>query len=32
MIAEEPLTCVAMGCGKVLDNFAKMKNVLSPEV
>ncbi len=32
MIAEEPLTCVARGCGKVLDNFAKMKNVLSPEV
>jgi len=32
MIAEEPLTCVARGCGTVLDNFAKMKNVLSPEV
>ncbi len=32
MIAEEPLTCVAQGCGTVLDNFAKMKNVLSPEV
>jgi rod shape-determining protein MreB len=32
MIADDPLTCVARGCGKVLDNFAKMRNVLSPEV
>jgi rod shape-determining protein MreB len=32
MIAEEPLLCVANGCGHVLENFARMKTVLSPEV
>jgi rod shape-determining protein MreB len=30
-IADDPLTCVVMGSGKVLDNFSKMRKVLSPE-
>lgn len=32
MIAEDPLRCVANGCGFVLENISRMKNVLSPEV
>lgn len=32
MIAENPLECVANGCGFVLENYSRMKNVLSPEV
>jgi rod shape-determining protein MreB len=32
MIAEDPLKCVANGCGFVLENISRMKNVLSPEV
>jgi rod shape-determining protein MreB len=32
MIAEDPLKCVVNGCGYVLENLARMKNVLSPEV
>ncbi|MEL6259141.1 MAG: rod shape-determining protein [Pseudomonadota bacterium] len=32
MIADEPLKCVVNGCGHVLENYAKMQNVLSPEV
>lgn len=32
MIAEDPLRCVVNGCGFVLENLARMKNVLSPEV
>ena len=32
MIAEDPLKCVANGCGLVLENLSRMKNVLSPEV
>ena len=32
MIADDPLKCVVNGCGIVLENFAKMKTVLSPEV
>ncbi len=32
MIADDPLKCVVNGCGHVLENFSKMKNVLSPEV
>ncbi|MEL6666878.1 MAG: rod shape-determining protein, partial [Pseudomonadota bacterium] len=32
MIAEDPLKCVANGCGFVLENLSRMKNVLSPEV
>lgn len=32
MIAEKPLECVANGCGFVLENYSRMKNVLSPEV
>mgnify|MGYP001498461056 CR=1 FL=1 len=32
MIADDPLKCVAQGCGYVLENLVRMKNVLSPEV
>lgn len=32
MIADDPLKCVANGCGIVLENYTKMKGVLSPEV
>jgi rod shape-determining protein MreB len=32
MIADDPLRCVVNGCGHVLENFSKMRNVLSPEV
>ena len=32
MIADDPLKCVVRGCGQVLENFPKQKNVLSPEV
>ncbi|CAI8424581.1 MAG: rod shape-determining protein [Henriciella sp.] len=32
MIAEDPLRCVVNGCGYVLENFSRMKSVLSPEV
>ena len=32
MIADDPLKCVANGCGYVLENLVRMKNVLSPEV
>ena len=32
MIADDPLKCVAHGCGYVLENLVRMKNVLSPEV
>jgi len=32
MLAEDPLRCVANGCGFVLENLSRMKNVLSPEV
>ena len=32
MIADDPLKCVVNGCGHVLENFTKMRNVLSPEV
>ena len=32
MIAEDPLRCVVNGCGYVLENFSRMKGVLSPEV
>jgi len=32
MIADDPLKCVVNGCGHVLENYSKMKTVLSPEV
>ena len=32
MIADDPLKCVAQGCGYVLENLVRMRNVLSPEV
>ena len=32
MIADDPLKCVVNGCGHVLENFTKMRTVLSPEV
>ncbi|MEM9667613.1 MAG: rod shape-determining protein [Pseudomonadota bacterium] len=32
MIADDPLKCVVNGCGEVLENYSKMKGVLSPEV
>ena len=32
MLADDPLKCVVNGCGKVLENYPKMRNVLSPEV
>jgi rod shape-determining protein MreB len=32
MIADDPLKCVVNGCGYVLENYSKMKTVLSPEV
>ncbi len=32
MIAEDPLRCVVNGCGFVLENLQRMRNVLSPEV
>ena len=31
-IADDPLKCVVLGSGKVLDNFSTMKSVLAPEV
>jgi len=27
-VAEDPLTCVARGCGKILENFEKYEKVL----
>jgi rod shape-determining protein MreB len=32
IVAEDPLLCVAKGCGMVLDNFAKFKHVLFQQV
>ena len=32
MVADDPLKCVAHGCGYVLEHMVRMKNVLSPEV
>lgn len=32
MIADDPLKCVVNGCGHVLENYSKMRGVLSPEV
>ena len=32
MLADDPLKCVVNGCGVVLENYPKMKTVLSPEV
>lgn len=32
MVADDPLKCVVNGCGHVLENYSKMKSVLSPEV
>ena len=32
MIADDPLKCVAHGCGYVLEHLGRMRNVLSPEV
>ena len=31
-VAEDPLKCVVLGSGKVLENLDKMKGVLAPEV
>jgi rod shape-determining protein MreB len=31
-VAEDPLKCVVLGSGKVLENLEKMKGVLAPEV
>lgn len=32
IVAEEPLLCVAKGCGRVLDNMSKFKHVLFQQV
>ncbi len=32
IVAEDPLLCVAKGCGMVLENFSKFKHVLFQQV
>ena len=31
-LADDPLRCVVLGCGKVLENLKEMRHVLAPDI